>query len=73
MTTLHSTQTSSAEQNYSFSQSLQSEARELETLNSGLKRHVTAWRSAHDSAVTQLSAVLARMDSILERIERNRN
>jgi hypothetical protein len=67
-------QTSNAthsESNANFALGLESEAGELEALNVGLKRHVAAWRSAHDSAVARLSGVLARMDSILERIEQN--
>jgi hypothetical protein len=50
---------------------LESEAAELEALNAGLRRHVTAWRTAHDSAVSHMTDLLTRMDSILERAERN--
>ena len=72
MTPAQSSPNTHSEMNYPFAQSLQVEASELDDLNSGLKRHVIAWRSAHESAVSQLTNVLARMDAILERIERNR-
>ena len=48
------------------------EASELDALHGGLKRHVAAWVTAHETAVTSLATILKRMDSILERIERNR-
>lgn len=73
MTPAQSTQTNATDSLSSFSSSLQLEARELDTLSVGLKRHVSAWRAAHDSTVDQLTRVLARMDSILERIERNKS
>lgn len=73
MTTAQSTETNIADTIGSFSSGLQTEARELDSLSVGLKRHVTAWRAAHDSTVDQLTRVLSRMDSILERIERNRS
>jgi hypothetical protein len=72
MTPAQSSPITQAETNFPFANSLQLEAGELDALNEGLKRHVVAWRSAHESAVSHLSQVLARMDSILERIERNK-
>lgn len=50
---------------------LEAEAAELEALNAGLRRHVDAWRTAHDAAVSHISDLLTRMDSILERADRN--
>ena len=71
MTPVQSSSATHSESNSNFALGLASEAGELDALNVGLKRHVAAWRSAHDAAVARLSGVLARMDSILERIERN--
>jgi len=51
--------------------SLETEASELEALNAGLKRHVSAWRTAHEHAVTHMTELLARMDAVIERAERN--
>lgn len=73
MTIAQSTPATHSEMNYSFAHGLNTEARELDELNSGLQRHVIAWKSAHESAVTHLTNVLARMDSILERIEREKS
>lgn len=72
MTPAQSTPVTNSETNFPFANSLHLEAGELDALNNGLKRHVVAWRSAHESAVSHLTLVLARMDSILERIERNK-
>jgi hypothetical protein len=71
MIPVQSSNATHSESNSNFVLGLESEASELESLNVGLKRHVAAWRSAHDSAVARLSGVLARMDSILERIEQH--
>ena len=71
MTPVQSSSATHSESNSNFVIGLESEAGELDALNVGLKRHVAAWRAAHDSAVARLSGVLARMDSILERIEQN--
>lgn len=71
MTPVQSSPATHSESNSNFVRGLETEAVELDALNIGLKRHVIAWRSAHDSAVTQLTNVLARMDSILERIGQN--
>lgn len=50
-----------------FSATLEQEAGELEALHLGLRRHLTAWRDAHESAIMRLGAVAARVDAILER------
>jgi len=71
MTPVQTSTATHSESNSNFVLGLESEAGELDALNVGLKRHVAAWRAAHDSAVARLSGVLARMDSILERIEQN--
>jgi hypothetical protein len=55
-----------------FSDTLEQEAGELEALHSGLRRHLTAWRSAHESASQGLGAVMARIDAVLERAEHTR-
>jgi hypothetical protein len=55
-----------------FSTTLRQEAVELDALHTGLVRHLTAWRSAHDATVAHIAAHMARTDAILERIERNR-
>jgi hypothetical protein len=51
---------------------LKQEAGELEALHSGLRRHLTAWRGAHESATLRLGAVMARIDAVLERAEHTR-
>jgi hypothetical protein len=53
-----------------LAKTLRQESAELESLHTGLVRHLTAWRSAHDSAVAHIAAVMARTDAIMERIER---
>lgn len=70
MTSLHASP-STASFTHTAPGSLEAEASELEALNAGLKRHVIAWRSAHDSAVDRLTEVLARMDALIERADRN--
>lgn len=60
----HPLQTKTPAQN-SFSNTLELEARELESLHLGLRRHLTAWRDAHDGATARLTAVIARLDKIL--------
>jgi len=49
---------------------LELEAGELDALHSGLIRHFDAWRAAHEAAILKLGAVMARMDALLERVER---
>ena len=72
MTTQHATQSTSIPSPHSVTEGLLTEAGELDALHVGLKRHVSAWVAAHETAVTSLATILKRMDSILERIERNR-
>jgi hypothetical protein len=55
-----------------LSKKLDDEAGELEALHTGLRRHLTAWRDANESAIMRLGAVMARIDAILERAERTR-
>ncbi len=72
MTTAHATQSTSIPSAHSVTEGLLTEASELDALHTGLKRHVAAWAAAHETAVVSLATILKRMDSILERIERNR-
>jgi hypothetical protein len=71
MTSLHASPSTVSPYAHQVPGSLETEASELEALNAGLKRHVTAWRTAHDSAVTHMTELLARMDAVIERAERN--
>ena len=48
---------------------LNQEASELDALHTGLVRHLSAWREAHEGAILRLGAVMARIDAILERVE----
>jgi len=52
---------------------LEQEAAELDALHTGLVRHLTVWRDAHEAAILRLGAVMARMDAVLERVERGRS
>ena len=54
----------------SLETTLTQEAGELDALHTGLVRHMTAWRTAHDSTTERLTALLQRMDAFLERCER---
>lgn len=71
MTSVHSSPTTASSFTPAVSVSLEAEASELEALNAGLKRHVIAWRTAHESAVGELTSLLARMDAVIARAERN--
>jgi hypothetical protein len=53
-----------------FSATLEQEAGELHALHAGLVRHLSAWRDAHETAIMRLGAVMARIDAMVERIER---
>lgn len=55
-----------------FSPALHGEVDELEALSVGLRRHLGAWRGANEIAIMRLSAVMARIDAVVERIERAR-
>lgn len=72
MTTAQTTQSISPAPLQDLSQTLEQEAGELQSLHTGLRRHLTVWREAHETAILRLSAVMARMDAIMERIETNR-
>ena len=50
-----------------LSDTLKQEVGELETLHAGLRRHVAAWRDAHERASTRLNGVTARIDALLAR------
>jgi hypothetical protein len=41
-------------------------------LHLGLRRHLCAWRDAHETAILRLGAVMARIDAMVERLERDR-
>ena len=71
MTSVHSSPSTASPFAPAVSGSLEAEASELEALNAGLKRHDIAWRTAHESAVGELTSLLARMDALIERAERN--
>jgi hypothetical protein len=70
MNTAHATSTNAKTAQQGFSQTLDDEALELETLHQGLRRHVTSWRDANEAAIMRLGAMMARIDAILERVER---
>ena len=72
MTTAHAPSTKKQIAQTNFSQTLDDEAGELEALHVGLRRHLSAWRDANESAIMRLGAVMARIDAILERAERTR-
>lgn len=72
MNTAHATSTNTKPASQTFSRTLEDEARELESLHEGLRRHLTAWRDANESAILRLGSVMARIDAILERVERSR-
>lgn len=72
MNTAHAPSTKKETAQANFSQTLDDEAGELEALHTGLRRHLTAWRDANESAIMRLGAVMARIDAILERAERTR-
>ena len=71
MTSLHASTSTASPFVHQAPGSLATEASELEALNAGLPRHVMAWRVAHDTAVTHMTDLLARMDALLDRAERN--
>jgi hypothetical protein len=71
MTSLHASPRTASSLSIPAPTQLEAEAAELEALSAGLRRHTAAWRSAHDQAVSHMSDLLNRMDSILERAERN--
>lgn len=70
MNTAHATSTNAKPAQRDFSRTLDDEALELEALHQGLRRHVVAWRDANEAAIMRLGAVMARIDAILERVER---
>lgn len=72
MNTAHATSTNTKTAQQNFSRTLDDEALELETLHQGLRRHVTAWRDANEAAIMRLGAMMARIDAILEHVERPR-
>ena len=74
MTTAPATQSTKAiTATKAIAPALAQEAGELDALHAGLVRHLAAWRDAHEAAIFRLGAVMARMDAILERVERHRN
>ena len=72
MNTAHATSTNTKTARQVVSQTLNDEAFELETLHQGLRRHVSAWRDANEAAIMRLGAMMARIDAIVERVERRR-
>ena len=72
MTTAHATSRNRKKNEANFSTALQGEVNELEALSAGLRRHLSAWRSANETAIMSLGAVMARIDAAVERIERAR-
>lgn len=58
--------------NDNFAATLDREANELEALHVGVQRHLNAWRAAHESAILRLGAVMARIDAMVDEIERRR-
>ncbi|MBL9095654.1 MAG: hypothetical protein JNK07_01900 [Alphaproteobacteria bacterium] len=73
MTTAHATTSKNQKKvEANFSPALHGEVDELEALSSGLRRHLSAWRGANETAILRLGAVMARIDAVVERIERAR-
>lgn len=70
MNTAHATPATKSPRQKPFGQTLEQEAGELGALHTGLVRHLDAWRDAHEAAIMRLGAVMARIDAILERVER---
>ena len=70
MTTAQATSTKSSSGTATLAHTLEQEAGELQALHTGLVRHLAAWRDAHESAIMRLGAAMARIDAIVERIER---
>lgn len=70
MNTAHATSANEKTAQQDLSRPLDGEALQLEALHQGLRRHVTAWRDANESAIMRLGAMMARIDAILERVER---
>jgi hypothetical protein len=70
MNTAHTTPTKKPAGTATPTHTLEQEADELQTLHTGLVRHLAAWRDAHESAIMRLGATMARIDAIVERIER---
>jgi uncharacterized membrane protein len=70
MTTAHATPAQKSVATAKLSGTLEQEANELEALHKGLVRHLTAWRDAHEAAIMRLGAAMARIDALVERIER---
>ncbi len=54
-----------------YVETLGHESGELEALHAGLVNHLATWREAHEAAILRLGAVMARIDAMVERIERN--
>jgi hypothetical protein len=71
MATLPTTSTKLSTPVPAFTQSLDHEAGDLAALHEGLVQHLTSWREAHEAAILRLGAVMARIDAMVERIERN--
>jgi hypothetical protein len=70
MTTAQATSTKKPAETATLARTLEQEAGELQALHTGLVRHLAAWRDAHESAIMRLGAAMARIDAIVERIER---
>jgi len=70
MTTAQATSTKKPAATTALTDTLEQEAGELQALHTGLVRHLAAWRDAHESATMRLGAAMARIDAIMERIER---
>lgn len=73
MNTVQSPTAHTSQPTHPVTQSLHAEVTELDALNTGLKLHVAAWQAAHITAVSTMTSMLERMDSILARIDRNRS
>ena len=70
MKTAHTTTTKSETPTQDSTAALDDEAHELEALHQGLCRHLSVWRDAHEAAIMRLGAVMARIDAMVDRIER---
>lgn len=70
MTTAQTTSTKQPAATVALTRTLEHEVGELQALHTGLVRHLAAWRDAHESAIMRLGAAMARIDAIVERVER---
>lgn len=69
MNTQHATPAAKTKNQTTLARALEQETTELETLHTGLVRHLNAWRGAHDATIARLDTVMTRIDGVIERLE----